>query len=188
MVGFPKKILKHFVHTIFWIILEWSIIIEVYMLSCANNVMPQCRTRWHHFFEDPWFIATPLPPQCLPIFVETMVYILGAFTSPSSFTSFPLLIWCFDDSMWYDYDNVSVNILMSWTLGFILWVPNQWHFMHSLTILLHQLSFVLYHSNLNISLWKWPLYTCSSCLRAWAIENWWRSKLSKLWIVKTMMI
>ena len=33
------------------------------MLSCANNVIPQCRQHWRPFLEDPRFFASPHPHE-----------------------------------------------------------------------------------------------------------------------------
>ena len=54
------------------------------MLSCAYNVIPQCRRCWSSLFEDSSFLASPSPLQGLPIFAKTMAFILIA--QPSSST------------------------------------------------------------------------------------------------------
>jgi hypothetical protein len=64
--------------------MDTSIIIDISILSCANNVIPQKDRRWRPFFEDPKFLASPSPPQSLPIYAETVASILATQSSPSS--------------------------------------------------------------------------------------------------------
>jgi hypothetical protein len=54
------------------------------MLSCARNVIPQKGGRWRFFFKDLKFVASPSPPQCLPIYAKTVASVLAAQSSPSS--------------------------------------------------------------------------------------------------------
>ena len=56
----------------FWVIMDTSLIINMSMLSCTSNVIPQCRRRWRLFIEDPIFVTSPSSPQSLPIYAETM--------------------------------------------------------------------------------------------------------------------
>ena len=48
------------------------------MLSCASNVISQRRRCRRSFFEDPKFVASPSPPRSLPIYAETMAFVLAA--------------------------------------------------------------------------------------------------------------
>ena len=58
--------------------MDTSIIINTFMFSCASNVIPQYRQRWRSFFEDPFFVTSPSPPQSLPIYVEMMYFVFAA--------------------------------------------------------------------------------------------------------------
>jgi hypothetical protein len=74
--------LNYIVYVFFWI-KDTSIIIITSMLSCASNAIPQKGGRWRLFFEDLKFVASP-PPQCLPIYAETVASVLAAQSSSSS--------------------------------------------------------------------------------------------------------
>jgi hypothetical protein len=64
--------------------MDTSIIIDISMLSCASNVIPQKSRRWRPFFEDPKFVASPSPPRSLPIYAETVASVLAAQSFPST--------------------------------------------------------------------------------------------------------
>ena len=82
--SFIWLIVYFFFHYIVYVFSWISIDINTSMLSCASNVIPQCRRRWRPFFEDPSFVASPSPPRSLPIYAETMASVLAARSSPSS--------------------------------------------------------------------------------------------------------
>lgn len=57
------------------------VIIKTSMLSCGNNLIPQWHWHWWHIFEDPK-LASPSPPRSLPVYVETMAFVLVAQSCP----------------------------------------------------------------------------------------------------------